>query len=250
MEAYGMSESTATTIFSDEEHYKYGSCGREMEGVEVKIDHQKKRSDKEGEGEICCRGRHVMLGYLFDEVKTRESIDEDGFFHSGDIGRKDANGMFYITGRIKELIVSAGGEKYPPIPCEDSIKASCPALANVMMVGDKKKYNVILVTLKTRVDSEENPVDILSGEAKLVDPNVKVVSEAKQSHLWDEYIKNGIKKYNDAATSNAHKVQYHIILDQDFSLSGGELTATMKLKRSFCMTKYKDIIDELYSTHQ
>jgi long-subunit acyl-CoA synthetase (AMP-forming) len=78
-------------------------------GMSIKIDHQGDRCDKPGEGEILCKGRHVMLGYLGEELKTKDSIDDDGYFHSGDIGRMDERGNVYITGRIKELIVSAGG---------------------------------------------------------------------------------------------------------------------------------------------
>ena len=98
------------------------------------------------------RGRHVMMGYLYDEAKTREAIDTEGWLHSGDVGSIDDAGMLRITGRIKELLISAGGENIAPVPIEDEIKKRCPALANVVMIGDKRKYNVALVSIKSVAD--------------------------------------------------------------------------------------------------
>merc|ERR1711871_1501658 len=136
---------------------KWGSVGFAFPGLEIKVDHDLSRGDKAGEGELCFRGRNVMMGYLFNEKKTRSAIDAEGWLHSGDIGRVDADGMYYITGRIKELIITHGGENIAPVPIEDCIKVNCPALANVMMIGDKRKYNVCLVTLKSGVDDDGNP---------------------------------------------------------------------------------------------
>ena len=246
-EVYGMSESCGATTFSVDATHKWGSCGFAMPGCEVKVDHSPSRGDAKDNGELCYRGRHIMMGYLKDKVKTDEAIDEDGWLHSGDLGKQDKFGMFYITGRIKELIVSAGGEKYPPIPCEDTMKKNCSGLANVMMVGDKRKYNVLLVTCKSKVDATSGvPLQELDGDACDVDPKCKTVAEAQKSKVWAEYIKKGIEKYNSQATSNAHKVQYHYILDEDFSVAKGQLTATLKLKRSVCMDMYKKEIDSMY----
>jgi long-chain-fatty-acid--CoA ligase ACSBG len=89
-EVYGMSESTGATTWSTNATNIWGSCGFCMPGLEVKVDHQKDRGDKPGEGEICFRGRHIMLGYLKEPAKTAEAIDECGWLHSGDIGRQDA----------------------------------------------------------------------------------------------------------------------------------------------------------------
>jgi len=246
-EVYGMSECTGATTWSTDETYKWGSCGYCMAGVEMKVDHIASRGDKEGEGELCYRGRNVMMGYLYNEAKTREAIDSEGWLHSGDIGRVDEDGMYFITGRIKELIVTHGGENIAPVPIEDAIKEKATALANVMMVGDKRKYNVMLVTLKSDVDGDANPLDTLAGEAVDIDPSCKTVGEAQKSEVWQKYIQASIDAYNATAVSNAQKIQYFKILDQDFSVPGTELTATLKLKRSVAAKKYADIIESMYS---
>lgn len=259
-EVYGMSESTGATTWSSTTYHKWGSCGYEMPGVEVKIDHSKERGDKEGEGELCYRGRHIMKGYMANKnmgqahidlitKKNRAAIDDDGWLHSEDIGRKDENGMYYITGRIKELIIGAGGENIAPVPIEDKIKSYLPALANVMMVGDKRKFNTMLVTAKCKINAETGePLDDLMGEALEVNPEVKTVKDAMNDEKWIKYVTEGITKYNNNdAVSRAQKIQKFKILPVDFSTVGGELTATLKLKRSVAQEKYMDLIDEMYS---
>jgi len=92
--------------------------------------------DENGEGEICMRGRNIMMGYLKNEKATRETIDSQGFVRSGDRGKLDADGFLRITGRIKELIIGAGGENIAPVPVEDTFKLMCPACSNIMMIGE------------------------------------------------------------------------------------------------------------------
>eukprot|EP00164_Ancoracysta_twista_P000264 GFYU01000373.1.p1 GENE.GFYU01000373.1~~GFYU01000373.1.p1 ORF type:complete len:733 (-),score=291.21 GFYU01000373.1:191-2323(-) len=244
-ELYGMSECTGPQCVSVHGARRIGSCGHIIPSAEMKLEHVKGR-DREGEGEICYRGRHVMMGYMKNEAKTRESIDEDGWLHSGDVGRVDEYGLLYITGRIKELIITAGGENVAPVPVEDAIKSNCPGLSNVMMVGDKRKYNVALVTLKTKQLDDGSFSDQLIGEATSVG-TATTVSEAKQDKSWETYITNGIAAYNKTAVSNAAKVQKFRILDTDFSVNGGELTATMKLRREIVSQKYASVIDGLYA---
>lgn len=128
-----------------------------------------------------------------DELKTKDSIDNEGWLHSGDIGKIDKNGMVSITGRLKELIIGAGGENIAPVPIEEKIKKNLPAVSNLMMVGDKRKYNVMLVTLKSVLDSNGNPTDDLTGDALDVNKDVKTVSGAVVDSVWDKYIEKGIK---------------------------------------------------------
>jgi long-chain-fatty-acid--CoA ligase ACSBG len=247
LEVYGMSETAGMGTTSRPTLFKFGSCGPRTFPMELKTEHVEGR-DKAGEGEICFRGRHVMMGYLGAEAKTRETIDEEGWLHSGDIGRIDADGQVYITGRIKELIITAGGENVAPVPVESRLKAICPAISNAVMIGDKRKYNTVLITLKTRPDIDTGDFfDELIAEATAVNPNVKTVKDASHDEAWRNYLQAGIDKVNAEAASNASKIQKFAILSKDLSLPGGELTGTLKLKRDVVAEKYKTIIDGLYN---
>jgi len=156
--------------------------------------------------------------------------------------------MLFITGRIKELIIGAGGENIAPVPVEDFIKKHCPALSNVIMIGNNRKYNVMLVTLKTKPDLDTGAFfPDLIGEAADVNPSVKTVSEALNDPVWNAYIKKGMETYNKAAVSNAQKIQKFAILPTDLSIPGGELTGTLKLKRNVVTEKYASVIDALYA---
>merc|ERR1711920_1017095 len=137
-----------------------------------------------------------MMGYMANPdfgqehveemtAKNRSAIDKYGWLHSGDKGCIDSNGMIRITGRYKELIIGAGGENIAPVPVEENIKLQCPALSNVMMVGDNRKYNVALVTLLAEGSTGEFPGgDKLTGVALSVNPKVKTISEAIKDPVW------------------------------------------------------------------
>lgn len=143
-EIYGMSESTGPHTIGMEKAFKIGSAGRTVPGCYTKLD----KPDKDGNGEVCMGGRHVSMGYLRMEDKTHEAIDDEGWLHSGDIGRLDSDGFLFITGRIKELIITAGGENVAPVLLEDNLKAELPCLSNSMVIGDKRKFLSVLLTLK------------------------------------------------------------------------------------------------------
>jgi len=246
LELFGMSECTGPHTICRPGYFKVGSTGPNMPGVETKIDHEKRR-DKEGEGEICMRGRNVMMGYMKDPEKTKESIDDEGFLHSGDVGRVDEYGCLFITGRIKELLITAGGENVAPVPVEDMVKKELPAISNAMMIGDKRKYNNILITLRTAADEKTGGfTDVLSGASTKVDESCKTVADAMKSSKWKAYIEEGLKRANKQAVSNAQTVQKFAILPMDFSVPGGELTPTLKLKRSVVTERYKDVVEALY----
>merc|ERR1719397_287700 len=277
-EMYGMSESCGMTTVSTDTTHHWGSCGYAPPGIEIKIF---KRSEEKGnekiecehaqdfenipdeaQGEICFRGRHIMLGYLANPelgeehvaqiiAKNKEAIDSDGWLHSGDKGCKDKNGMIKITGRFKELIIGAGGENVAPVPIEDNIKVLCPAISNIIMFGNKRKFNVCLVTLKsTETGGGENPgSDFLEGDALLVNSNVTTISVAIKDETWIEYITNGIKETNkngEICPSGAARIQKFSILPCDLSISTGELTPTLKAKRSVVEKKFQTLIDSMY----
>lgn len=270
-----MSESSgATTISTDEKHI-WGSCGFAVPGTEVKVFAIDDKGDKKEcppaddifnpkdveQGEVCFRGRHVMMGYLANpalgaehvaeiESKSREAIDKDGWLHSGDKGCIGKSGMLRITGRYKELIITAGGENVAPVPIEECIKQNCAAISNVMMVGDKRKYNICLVTLKAEGATGELPgTQNLAGDAAKLVSGISTTLAAKQSKEYREHISNAIKKANSnslVCPSNASQVQKFEILVSDFSSEGGEFTPTLKLKRKFVEEKYASIIEGVY----
>merc|ERR1712072_724337 len=143
MEIYGMSECTGPQTCSVPNKYQTGYAGWAMPGTEMKIDNP----DDEGNGEICFRGRHIMMGYLNNDQATAETIDGDGWLHSGDIGVVDKHGYLKITGRLKELIITAGGENVPPVLIENEIKKEIgDIVSNVIVIGDRKKFLSCLVT--------------------------------------------------------------------------------------------------------
>ncbi|XP_009578031.1 PREDICTED: long-chain-fatty-acid--CoA ligase ACSBG2 [Fulmarus glacialis] len=249
-ELYGMSESSGPHTISLPHAFKLTSCGKEVTGCRTLIH----KPDGDGVGEICFSGRHIFMGYLNMEEKTKEAIDEDGWLHSGDLGKHDKDGFLYITGRIKELIITAGGENVPPVPIEDAVKGAVPIISNAMLVGDKAKFLAMLLTLKCEADVETGkPGDDLTPEAieycqKLGSKATKVseIISSKDKAVYAA-IQKGISAVNEGAVSNAQKIQKWVLLEKDFSLFGGELGPTMKLKRPEVAHKYKDQIAQFYA---
>ena len=178
--------------------------------------------------------------------------------HSGDIGCLDTDGYLTITGRIKELIVTAGGENVPPLVIEDAIKKELPCISNAMVIGDQKNYLSCLLTLKVDADPETlepkkelalvttNWCKEVGAEgAKTID-DLLLDLNSKYYVKISEAIQHGIDRVNDKATSNAQKIQKWILLKTDFSITGGELGPTQKLKRYLVQSKYADSIKKLY----
>nr|XP_040051627.1 long-chain-fatty-acid--CoA ligase ACSBG2-like isoform X2 [Gasterosteus aculeatus aculeatus]XP_040051628.1 long-chain-fatty-acid--CoA ligase ACSBG2-like isoform X2 [Gasterosteus aculeatus aculeatus] len=251
LELYGMSESSGPHTISTDTHYQIASCGKVMPGSRTKLENP----DEDGSGEICMWGRHLFMGYLDMPEKTEEALDQDGWLHSGDVGRHDQNDFLFITGRIKELIITAGGENVPPVPIEDSLKSELPIVSNAMLVGDKLKFLSMLLTLKCVVDDAGEPTDQLSPEAlafcRQHDVTATKVSEIIASKEPAVYtaIQEGVERANARATSNAQKIQKWVILERDFSIGGGELGPTMKLRRPIVVKMYQEKINELYAVN-
>merc|ERR1712190_684366 len=186
------------------------------------------------------------------EKKNAETIDADGWLHSGDKGMITSKGMVKITGRYKELIIGEGGENIAPVPIEDSIKRLCDGIAEVMMIGDKRKYNVCVVTLKAVGANGEVPgTDDLDAGAKRVNPEVKTISAAMDDKTWIATIQKAIddtNKNTKVVQNNAFSIQKFCILPCNFSEQEGELTPTKKLKRKAVETNYAKMIDKMYAT--
>ncbi|KAF7654748.1 hypothetical protein LDENG_00065410 [Lucifuga dentata] len=248
-ELYGMSESTGPHTVSIPDAYKLTSCGKEIPGCKTKL----QNPDEDGNGEICFWGRHVFMGYLSMPDKTQEALDAEGWLHSGDLGKHDENGFLFITGRIKELIITAGGENIPPVPIEDAVKEALPFISNAMLIGDKRRFLSMLLTVKCEMNQETgDPEDKLTPEAmelcRKMGSNATYVSDITggQDCAVNAAIQEGIKQVNEKAISNAQRIQKWIVLDRDFSVNGGELGPTMKLKRPVVVKMYKEQIDNFY----
>jgi long-chain-fatty-acid--CoA ligase ACSBG len=156
-QGFGMSETSGPHTFNMDptSTVKGGSGGQRMLSVGTTMRGLKTRLhniQEDGNGEIIMWGRNIMMGYLNREDKTNEEIDEDGFLHSGDLASMDKDGYVHITGRIKELLITSGGENIAPVPIEDNIKKELPVISNVVLIGDRQKFISAFITLKQIVD--------------------------------------------------------------------------------------------------
>ena len=252
LECYGMSETGGPHTGNKPGRHRLGSIGPCIDGCRAKIFNP----DKDGEGEIIMSSRNIMMGYLFNEEKTKEAIDEEGWLHSGDLGTELDDGYFKVTGRLKELIITAGGENVAPIPIEETIKKELPCISNAMVVGDRRKFLSCLLTIKVEVDSETmEPKEDLASASKdwcKEVPNCKVtklqevLTPGEVNGKIMKAIQEGIDRVNGQAVSNAQKVQKWTILPTDFSVPGDELGPTLKLKRHTVCKKYSAYIESLY----
>jgi len=251
-EVFGQSECTGPHTVSASKCWKIGTCGRPMKGTESKLD--------PNTGELCYRGRHIFMGYMYMPEKTAETIDEEGYLHSGDVSTFDndrdedidgPSGFMRITGRIKELIITAGGENVPPVLIENEVKAAMVAVSNCMVIGDKRKFLSMLVSLKVDVDGDAMPTDKLAADALFVSKQIgsaaTTYTEAKADPLWKQYVDAGVKTANSKTTSNAQVVNKWVWLPVDFSEKAGDLTPTLKLKRSVVDKKNSELIDSIYA---
>ncbi|CAG4978648.1 unnamed protein product [Parnassius apollo] len=250
VDAFGMSEAAGAHTLSIYPKFKLDSSGELLEGTETKFGGS---VSPNGPGEIMMRGRHVFMGYLNDEEKTRATIDEEGWLHSGDVGKVDSNNLLYITGRIKELLITAGGENIAPVLIEQTVQAELLHVGYAVLIGDRRKFLSILLTLKAKVDPETgDPLDELETETgkwvASLGSNAKTISEIVKTKdpAVHKAIEEGIARANKHAISNAQKIQKFAILPADFSMNTGELGPTLKIKRNVVYEKYKEIIEEFY----
>lgn len=227
MEVYGMSECTGPATLSLPNRYRTGSVGFVLPGGEVKID---------TDGEICMRGRHVFKGYLKNPEATAETMDEDGWLHSGDLGDIDDEGFLRITGRKKDLIITAGGENIAPNYIEGKMKA-IPAISQFVVVGDRRKHLAALVTLD---ETKLQEVVAASGSS------AKTMAEASTDSKLHSWLMEQVNEVN-GGLARVQTVKKIFILPQDLSVEGGELTPTMKVKRRIVNSKYAEHIERFYS---
>ena len=243
-----MSETTGATTIHSIDNFRLDSAGYALPGTDLLI----YNPDENGEGEICMRGRNTMMGYLKNEKATTLTIDGRGFVHSGDRGRIEKDGHLKITGRIKELIITAGGENIAPVPIEDCFKVECPPCSNIMLVGEMQRFLACLITFKVDIDSESGaPSKNLTTETRSffkseLGLDIKTTDEACSDNSVLEYIWKCIEATNTKSLSRAGYIRKFKLIPVDFSIPGGELTPTLKLKRKVTEKKFKYLLDEMF----
>lgn len=190
-----------------------------------------------------------------DVDKTYETIDDEGWLSTGDLARIDSDGFIYITGRLKEIVVTAGGENIPPNYVEMLVKKEVPVISNAFLVGDRRKFLTMLISLKTQMQAETGaPLDDLAQETItwLESLNLKhtklsqiLAAGENGDPAVNKAIENGIERANRNAISHAQKVQKFRLIT-DFSIPTGEIGPTLKVKRNVVNEKYADLIDTMY----
>ncbi len=227
MEGYGMTEtSTSATVNRTERNeFRFGSVGKPQPRVEVRIG---------DDGEVLIKGPNIFKGYYKNEEATEAALHE-GWLHTGDLGRLDEDGFLYITGRKKDIIITAGGKNITPANLENGLKQS-RWISQAVVVGDRRPFLVALITL----DPEEAAA--LAGQLEIED--AEPASLAK-----DEKVRAEVQKAVDEV--NAHvgpveQIKRFEILDHDLSQETGELTPTLKVKRNVVHEKYADVVERIY----
>ncbi|HUH81666.1 MAG TPA: long-chain fatty acid--CoA ligase [Solirubrobacteraceae bacterium] len=226
LEGYGMTETSTAATFSTPEHHRFGTVGRALPGVEIKI---------ADDGEILIKGANIFHGY-HNRAETSFGAVEDGWLHTGDLGSLDGDGYLSITGRKKDIIITAGGKNLTPANIENELKQS-RWISQAVMHGDQRPYPVILITL----DEEEIPA--WAREHGLPE-DIQTLSRSPEVHAL---IQQEIDRVN-AKYAQVEQVKKFAILDHDLSQPTGELTPTLKVKRNVVNDKYAEIFDSLYAS--
>ncbi|MGH9289358.1 MAG: AMP-dependent synthetase/ligase [Acidimicrobiales bacterium] len=225
-EIYGLSETTGPMTW-DPEEVRVGTVGRAFPGVEVFLG---------DDGEVCCRGGNVFVGYLDDADKTADALEPDGTFHSGDIGEIDENGYVRIVDRKKELIITAGGKNVSPANLESALKTVVP-IGQACAVGDGRRFVSALVVLDPEVAPgwfRERGIEAESLAELAADP--RTLDELQRA--VDEVM---------LRFSTAERVRKIAVLADEWLPDGDELTPTSKLKRRGILAKYAEQIESLYA---
>jgi long-chain acyl-CoA synthetase len=219
LEGYGLTETTSAVFLNTPQRYRFGTVGPALDVVESQI---------APDGEILLRGPPVFRRYYNNAEATAESVEPDGWFHTGDIGVVE-DGFLRITDRKKDLIVTAGGKKVAPQPLEGALKAATPLVAQVLVYGDKRPFCVALVTPSEAATKQFGADAASSAELKAA---VQTALDAINAKL-----------------ASFESIKRFAILPQEFTEAAGELTPKMSVKRKVVVEKYRDLIDGLYAGH-
>jgi long-chain acyl-CoA synthetase len=228
LEGYGLTETSAGSTLNLPGAMKVGTVGRAIPGTKVRIAE---------DGEILLQGAQVFTGYYNNAKATREAIDADGWFHTGDLGDIDADGFLKITGRKKEIIVTAGGKNVAPAVLEDRIRAH-PLVSQCIVVGDNKPFIGCLVT----IDAEAFPAwKQANGK-----PESATVADLVDDTDLRTAIQGAVDEAN-LAVSKAESIRSFRILPVDFTEEGGQMTPSLKLKRAVILNEFAPDVEALYN---
>jgi long-chain acyl-CoA synthetase len=225
LEGYGMTETATAATVSTVENHRFGTVGRALPGVELKI---------ADDGEILVKGANIFSGYHNNADASFGAV-EDGWLHTGDLGSIDEDGYLSITGRKKDIIITAGGKNLTPANIENDLK-QCRWISQAVMHGDQRPYPVVLITL----DEEEIPA--FASEKGLPQDIASLARDPQVLSLIQQEVDRANSKY-----AQVEQVKKFAILDHDLSQATGELTPTLKVKRNVVNEKYADVFDALYA---
>jgi long-chain acyl-CoA synthetase len=224
LEGYGMTETSTVATVSTIEQHRFGTVGRALPGCEIKI---------AGDGEVLIKGGNIFQGYYKNADASFGAI-EDGWLHTGDLGSLDEDGYLSITGRKKDIIITAGGKNLTPANIENDLKQS-QWISQAVMHGDRRPYPVALVTL------DEEEIAKFAEEQELPTDIPSLAQEPKVRQLVQDVLDKANQKY-----AQVEQVKKFVILDHDLSQETGELTPTLKVKRNVVNEKYAGLFDTLY----
>ena len=249
-EGYGMTETSAGATLGYAGANRIGSVGKPLSGTELRI----ADPDEGGNGEIQFRGRHVMAGYYRNPEATAETMTEDGWLKSGDLGKIDSDGFVYVTGRLKEIYVSSAGKNIAPLVIEETMK-SIPVISQCMLIGDNRKYCSALFTLD--VGAILRDVHGLDGATEVPkDPSEQLAKLAELGHDLSEYTAVGSDIHNQLEASvaglnqkfsNPEQIKKFTVLPRDLGVDQGELTPTLKIRRKQIRENWAAEIEAMYS---
>ena len=227
LEGYGLTETTAGSTLNLPSALKIGSVGRPLPGTGARI---------ESDGEVLLKGPHVFAGYWNNDAATAEAMTTDGWFRTGDIGELDGEGYLRITGRKKEIIVTAGGKNVAPAVLEDRLRAN-PIISQCVVVGDNKPYIAALITL----DQDALPQILAANN----------IEDAPMSELLENsdvraLVQKAVNAANEAV-SNSEAIKKFVILPQDLTIDNGYLTPKMSIRRHLIVQDFASDIEGLYA---
>ncbi|GAA2568847.1 AMP-dependent synthetase/ligase [Winogradskya consettensis] len=223
LEGYGLTESSAVSFVNRPGAFRIGTVGQPLGNLEVKTD---------TDGEILLRGRSIMRAYHHLPEATRDTLTDDGFLRTGDIGHVDADGYLTITDRKKDLVKTSGGKYIAPSAIENQFKAVCPYASQVLVIGQSRNFVTMLVTL-----DEESIVAWAGGK-----PYAEVVAAAETEKLIAGYVEQLNAKLNRWET-----VKKFAILPRDLTIDDDEITPSMKVKRKVVETNFASQIEHMYA---